>query len=111
MVEAYASARGATMKATSATVAALLVLFDVPAAVAHHGVAPHYDNDRIVTLDGVVTKFDFINPHAFVYVAVTADTGEEQVWQCELASRSVLSRNGLTAGTFEPGATGLQGTR
>lgn len=71
---------------------------------AHHGVAPHYDNNRIVTLQGVVTKFDFINPHAFVYVAIVTDTGAEEVWQCELASRSVLSRNGLTSETFEVGA-------
>ena len=71
---------------------------------AHHGVAPHYDNDRMVTLEGVVTRFDFINPHAFVYVAIVTDSGAEQVWQCELASRSVLSRNGLTSATFEIGA-------
>jgi hypothetical protein len=71
--------------------------------LAHHGVAPHYDTSRTVLLDGTVAKFDFINPHAFVYVSVHDDNGEEQIWQCELASASVLARNGLTAETFRTG--------
>jgi hypothetical protein len=70
---------------------------------AHHGVAPHYDTSRTVMLDGTVAKFDFINPHAFVYVAVQDENGDEQIWTCELASASVLSRNGLTADTFRTG--------
>lgn len=72
--------------------------------LAHHGVAPHYDADRPVEIHGVVARFDYINPHSFVYVAAVSEDGAEELWQCELASRSVLSRNGLTAGTFEPGA-------
>lgn len=71
--------------------------------LAHHGVAPHYDADRPVEITGVVARFDFINPHSFVYIATTDAAGHEQVWQCELASRSVLSRNGLTAETFTAG--------
>jgi Family of unknown function (DUF6152) len=81
----------------------VLLLASTPVA-AHHGVAPHYDDSKTVTIDGVVAKFDFINPHAFVYVdRVTAD-GNKETWQCELASRSVLARNGLTQDTFAPGA-------
>lgn len=91
------------MKAASVSMTAWVAMSLAPAAIAHHGVAPHYDVNRPVDIEGVVTKFDFINPHAFVYVAVTADSGDEQVWQCELASRSVLTRNGLTAGTFQAG--------
>lgn len=83
--------------------AGYLLLLAFTTAVAHHGVAPHYDDDRIVTIDGVVSRFDFINPHAFVYVPTRDEAGEEQLWQCELASRSVLARNGLTAETFRVG--------
>ena len=73
------------------------------AAVAHHGVIPHYDPERPVVIDGVVAKFDFINPHSFLYISSVDSNGVEQIWRCELASRSVLSRNGLTADTFAPG--------
>jgi len=66
-------------------------------------VAPHYDDSKPVTLDGVVSQFDFVNPHSFLYVRVKDTAGQEAVWTCELASRSVLARNGLQAEMFAPG--------
>ena len=83
---------------------ALLALVLSTPCFAHHGVAPHYDASKSVHLEGVVAKFDFINPHSFVYVDVVDAAGNTQTWSCEMASRSVLSRNGLTAERFEPGA-------
>jgi hypothetical protein len=70
---------------------------------AHHGVAPHYDDGKQVTIDGTVSEFQFINPHSFVYLRVTGADGKEAIWHCELASRSVLARNGLTEQMFAPG--------
>jgi hypothetical protein len=72
-------------------------------ALAHHGVAPHYDDSKQVALDGTVAEFQFINPHSFVYLRVVGADGKEAIWHCELASRSVLARNGLTAEMFAPG--------
>ena len=69
---------------------------------AHHGVAAHYDDSKVVTLDGTVSEFQFINPHSFVYLRVTTN-GQDAVWHCEMASRSVLERNGLSAQMFAPG--------
>jgi hypothetical protein len=70
---------------------------------AHHGVAPHYDDSKQVTIDGSVSEFQFINPHSFVYLRVVGADGHEAIWHCEMASRSVLARNGLTEQTFAPG--------
>lgn len=72
-------------------------------AHAHHGVAPHYDDSKQVTIDGTVSEFQFINPHSFVYLRVVGADGREAVWHCEMASRSVLARNGLTELSFAPG--------
>jgi hypothetical protein len=72
-------------------------------ALAHHGVAPHYDDGKQVTIDGTVAEFRFINPHSFVYLRVAGADGTEAVWHCEMASRSVLARNGLTQETFAVG--------
>lgn len=83
---------------------ALLALIVSTPCFAHHGVAPHYDASKSVRLDGVVAKFDFINPHSFIYIDVVDTAGNTQTWSCEMASRSVLSRNGLTAERFELGA-------
>lgn len=83
---------------------ALLALVLAAPCSAHHGVAPHYDASKSVHLEGVVAKFDFINPHSFLYIDVVDAAGTTQTWSCEMASRSVLSRNGLTAERFAPGA-------
>ena len=83
--------------------AAALLCLASSLSFAHHGVAPHYDDSQRVTLDGVVTQFDFINPHSFLQIRVADSAGHEVAWTCELASRSVLARNGLQAAMFAPG--------
>jgi hypothetical protein len=84
-------------------------------ALAHHGVAPHYDDSNQVTIDGTVAEFQFINPHSFVYLRVVGADGKEAIWHCEMASRSVLARNGLTQESFAAGKhvriTGSQARR
>jgi uncharacterized protein DUF6152 len=82
--------------------AALAVVLALPAH-AHHGVAPHYDDSKQVTIDGTVSEFQFINPHSFVYLRAVGADGKEAVWHCEMASRSVLARNGLTQDQFAVG--------
>jgi Family of unknown function (DUF6152) len=81
----------------------LLVVLQSTTCFAHHGVAPHYDVTKPVRLEGTIAQFDFVNPHSFVYVATVDESGAEQVWSCELASRSVLERNGIGIDTFEVG--------
>jgi len=81
---------------------AVLILLALPAQ-AHHGVAAHYDDGKQVTIDGSVSEFQFINPHSFVYLRVAGADGSEAIWHCEMASRSVLERNGLTQQMFAPG--------
>ena len=88
--------------ATLSRLGALAALLALPAS-AHHGVAPHYDDGQQVTLDGTVSEFEFINPHSFVYLRTVGADGEEAIWHCEMASRSVLARNGLTQETFAAG--------
>jgi len=89
------------MKGTRTGLALTAALAAMP-CFAHHGVAAHYDDSKVVTLDGTVSEFQYINPHSFVYLRVTTN-GQEAVWHCEMASRSVLERNGLSAQMFAPG--------
>ncbi|MEO8465684.1 MAG: DUF6152 family protein [Gammaproteobacteria bacterium] len=89
------------MVRTHTALALAAALAAMPCA-AHHGVAAHYDDTKVVSLDGTVSEFQFINPHSFVYLRVTTN-GQDAVWHCEMASRSVLERNGLSAQMFAPG--------
>jgi hypothetical protein len=88
--------------ATLSRLSVLAIVLALPAQ-AHHGVAAHYDDSNQVTIEGSVSEFQFINPHSFVYLRVVGADGKEAIWHCEMASRSVLERNGLTQAMFAPG--------
>ena len=62
-----------------------------------------YDTRRDVRVEGVVTQFEFVNPHSFITVDVPATGGAPQRWRVELDDRGELSDIGMTAQTLRPG--------
>ena len=72
-------------------------------AGAHHSAAPHFDLEKSVVLNGIVTKFEFVNPHAYVYFDVRGADGTLAPWRCELAARVALIRLGWTIDLFPVG--------
>ena len=70
-------------------------------ASAHHGFAS-YSHD-VITVEGKVTEFRFVNPHVQVYFDITNDAGETEHWQGELTAPNKLARAGWTKTTFKPG--------
>lgn len=70
---------------------------------AHHSNAPHFDNTKEISLTGVVTKWAFVNPHAYIYLDVAEAGGETHNWRCEGSSATSLGRNGYSPKTFVPG--------
>lgn len=92
------------MKAKLGILVAGLGLFcsGVP-VVAHHSFALEYDPNKKVTFEGVVTKVEWTNPHARVYVDVTDAKGTVKNWNLELASTSALARNGWTSRSVKVG--------
>ena len=76
------------------TLAVLIVGFGLAVAatpvVAHHSFAAEFDAKRPVTLKGLVTRIEWTNPHARVFVDVKDDNGDVTNWKLELASPNVL---------------------
>jgi len=65
--------------------------------VAHHSFAAEFDASKPVKLTGAVTKFEWTNPHAWIYIDAKDDkTGEVANWGFELAAASGLMRSGWT---------------
>ena len=62
--------------------------------LAHHSFASEYDSDKPVELKGVVTRVEWLNPHARFYIDVKDEKGQVTNWNLELASPNVLVRNG-----------------
>lgn len=80
---------------------ALLLLCAIP-VLAHHSTAI-YDLVHGTIIGGVVTKFDWENPHAHIALDVTGENNEIEHWDVELESRSMLGRLGWTKDTVKPG--------
>ena len=89
-----------TRSSLTALAAALVVT--LPAA-AHHSFAAQYDSEKPVTVSGVVTKVEWLNPHARFYVDVKDDAGTVNNWEWELASPNGLMRLGFTRNTLKSG--------
>jgi len=87
-------------------------LFVSAPVVAHHG-ETNYDTDKLVSVKATVTNFQFINPHAQVFLDAKNDKGEIEKWICEARSPAMLVRNGgWDKTTLKPGdvitATGFR---
>jgi hypothetical protein len=63
--------------------------------VAHHAFAAEFDRDKPVSLEGTVTKMDWINPHAWLHFDVKQADGKNVEWAVELGAPNALIRRGF----------------
>ncbi len=91
-----------TMLAIAATLVASAVLLVTPAAEAHHSFTM-FDQTKTISLEGTVTRFEWTNPHSFVFMNVVNDKGETVEWGLEGMSPNYLGRRGWNRHTLEPG--------
>ncbi len=70
--------------------------------LAHHSGAL-YDGDRTVSLTGIVTKYEFANPHTRIYIDVKTSEGIVEKWVAESAPPQRLFRAGWRTDSLKPG--------
>ncbi len=87
---------------TGMLLAVASLVFAAP-AVAHHAVGGEYDSSKPVTVTGLVTKVEWVNPHSRVYFDVTDADGKVTNWSVELAARVVLERMGWNGRSLKVG--------
>jgi hypothetical protein len=83
-------------------VAFVLVASTTP-ALAHHSATATYDLSRTVVVQGTVTQFRFVNPHAMLSMDVPDQSGKIVKWTVELAGRLNLSEAGWNEHTVPIG--------
>jgi hypothetical protein len=71
----------------------ILLAVAVP-AFAHHSVSAEFNMNQAVKLTGVVTKIEWMNPHAWFYVDVKDEKGGVEHWQLETGAPIELVRRG-----------------
>ena len=84
----------------------LIILFlfglTVTSAIAHHS-AVIFDQDQEIVLEGVVSGYDWKNPHVYIYVDTDDDSGQPIRWQIEGDDIRTMTRSGWTAITLVAG--------
>lgn len=90
------------MKTRLLVFAAGLAAAAVP-MLAHHSFSAEFDNSKPVSLQGTVTKVDWLNPHIWIYLDVKDASGKVASWQCEGGPPNTLTRNGWTKNDLKKG--------
>jgi hypothetical protein len=72
---------------------------------AHHATARDFDTSKTIKLKGVVSKLDWANPHAHVYLDARGNGDENEHWDVEFASPAGIIVAGLSKDVLGPGAT------
>jgi len=72
-------------------------------AEAHHSISAVYDSEQQVTVEGVVTSFEFVNPHPFLVIAVSTGADDRESWRLEMDNRFELVGIGVTGDTLKAG--------
>jgi hypothetical protein len=85
------------------------LLFATLPALAHHSIAAEYNFDKEVTVKGVLTRMDWVNPHPLMMIEVTEADGKKTTWIFQTAQLgsgpSAQLRKAPSQGGLKPGET------
>lgn len=91
----------------------ILLLLSLP-ALSHHSTNANFTQE-IISVEGVIERVRFQNPHASVLIKNTDEQGAETFWLIESGARTTLERQGVSLDLLEIGsrvkATGRKGRR
>jgi hypothetical protein len=91
------------MKKLLSLIVVVVALSSAGSLLAHHSFGSLFDAERVIRLTGVVTKFEWVNPHTFIVAEVTGADGRTEQWALEGPAPNFLARLGYSANSIKPG--------
>lgn len=89
------------IKTTGIRLLASLALLSLP-AFAHHSTSA-FDNLKVIRIEGTITQFRWINPHASIKIDGDASEGPDGVWTIEMTAPNSLLLQGWKRNSVQPG--------
>jgi hypothetical protein len=81
----------------------LVLAITAATALAHHSFEAEYDGSKTTTLTGIVTKVDWVNPHAYIFINTKDESGAVKEIRFELGPPYALVRGGWKRDTVKIG--------
>ena len=91
------------LKTIGSIAAVSLMLVTVRPLIAHHSFDAEYDSKKPINLTGYVTKLDWVNPHAFVFIDTKDESGTVKSYKIEMGPPYALTRGGWKRDTVKVG--------
>lgn len=91
------------LKLRAAIIVAVVLLATSLSAFAHHAFSAEFDVDKPVTLNGVVSKLDWINPHVYITLDVKDKDGKTETWSLESWPTGILHKSGISKDMIKEG--------
>lgn len=91
------------MRIALSLILTLAALLTTASAVSHHSFSAEFDVGRPVEVTGKITKIEWTNPHAWVFMDIEDEAGNVQNWAIELLGINSLIRSGMSPKTVKPG--------
>ena len=71
--------------------------------VAHHAFSAEFDQSKPIKMSGEITKLEWTNPHAWLFVDVKGSDGKVVPWRFEMGAPNALLRAGWSRSDIKPG--------
>ena len=92
------------MRKTALLVAlAVMLLGAVAPLLAHHAFSAEFDQSKPIKLSGEITKLEWTNPHAWLFIDVKGPDGKVVNWRLEMGAPNALLRAGWSRSDIKPG--------
>ena len=85
----------------SVLVAAVMAVTAAATLMAHHSVPGQFDVSKPMTLKGVISKIDWINPHIYVHLDVKESDGTTNTWALATLPTAMMRRAGITKDSLQ----------
>jgi hypothetical protein len=80
-----------------------MLLAAVAPLAAHHAFSAEFDQSKPIKLSGEITKLEWTNPHAWLFIDVKGPDGKVVNWRLEMGAPNALLRAGWSRSDIKPG--------